>query len=253
MELSCRRSASWRTRSSSPGVLRNRGAGKLTARETSRRRQPPHFSGIRKSPGLASGGPDGPDPKTHTTRDIVVFSVLRGAAYGRLMRVLPRFHGSCATRCHVVPPSASYGRLMPRSAGFCHVFGGAFTVRLAALSMSSQSRPASRPPSRDSHARGAGYHGDRSHDRRARVDGPQRTEHHLAAKGAGGPSLASSSTTPRAAARSHRQRDAGRHVPRSPARDPEPQREDQTLDVGTKEERESTQRGLAANGSENPL
>ena len=22
--------------------------------------------------------------------------------------------GSCATRCHVVPPSASYGRLMPR-------------------------------------------------------------------------------------------------------------------------------------------
>ena len=58
---------------------------------------------------------------------------------------------------------------------------------------------------------------------------------------------------PRAAARSHRQRDAGRHVPRSPARDPEPQRKDQTLDVGTKEERESTQRGLAANGSENPL
>ena len=40
---------------------------------------------------------------------------------------------------------------------------------------------------------------------------------------------------PRAAARSHRQRDAGRHVPRSPARDPEPQIEDQTLDVGTKE------------------
>ena len=37
----------------------------------------------------------------------------------------------CATRCHVVPPSASYGRLMPRGAGLCHVFGGAFTVRLA--------------------------------------------------------------------------------------------------------------------------
>ena len=32
-------------------VLRNRGAGKLTARETSRRRQPLRFSGIRKGPG----------------------------------------------------------------------------------------------------------------------------------------------------------------------------------------------------------
>ena len=27
-----------------------------------------------------------------------------------------------------MPPSASYGRLMPRGAGFCHVFGGAFNV-----------------------------------------------------------------------------------------------------------------------------
>ena len=33
-----------------------------------------------------------------------------------------------APRCHVVPPSASYGRLMPRGAGFCRVFGGAFNV-----------------------------------------------------------------------------------------------------------------------------
>ena len=39
--------------------------------------------------------------------------------------------------------------LMPRGAGFCHVFGGAFTVRLAALSTSSQSRPEpARLPSR---------------------------------------------------------------------------------------------------------
>ena len=27
-----------------------------------------------------------------------------------------------------MPPSASYGRLMPRGAGFCRVFGGAFNV-----------------------------------------------------------------------------------------------------------------------------
>ena len=41
-----------------------------------------------------------------------------------------------ATRCHVVPASAIYGRLMPRGAGFCHVFAalsssdsrGTFTV-----------------------------------------------------------------------------------------------------------------------------
>ena len=29
--------------------------------------------------------------------------------------------------------------------------------------------------------------------------------------------------------------------------------EDQTLDIGTQDERESVQRGLAANGSQNPL
>ena len=44
------------------------------------------------------------------------------------------------TRCHVVPASASYGRLMPRGAGFCHVFCGAFIVRFTALSPSSQIR-----------------------------------------------------------------------------------------------------------------
>jgi transposase InsO family protein len=37
------------------------------------------------------------------------------------------------------------------------------------------------------------------------------------------------------------------HVPRPPARDREPQRENQTLDIGAKEERESTQRSLTAN------
>jgi transposase InsO family protein len=58
---------------------------------------------------------------------------------------------------------------------------------------------------------------------------------------------------PRAASRGGRQRDAGRYVPRSPVCDPEPQGEDQTLDIGTTEERESTQRGIAANGSRNSL
>ena len=45
-----------------------------------------------------------------------------------------------ATRCHVVPASATYGRLMPPGAGFYHVFGGAFIVRFTALSPSSQIR-----------------------------------------------------------------------------------------------------------------
>ena len=52
---------------------------------------------------------------------------------------------------------------------------------------------------------------------------------------------------------SDRVNDAGRHLLRSPARSPEPQGEDQTLDIGTKQGRESTQRDLAANGSQNSL
>ena len=46
-----------------------------------------------------------------------------------------------ATTCRVVPPSATYGRLMPRGACFCHVFCGAFTVRFTALLLSSQNTP----------------------------------------------------------------------------------------------------------------
>ena len=37
-----------------------------------------------------------------------------------------------------MPASATYGRLMPRGAGFCHVFCGAFIVRFTALSPSFQ-------------------------------------------------------------------------------------------------------------------
>ena len=39
-----------------------------------------------------------------------------------------------------MPASATYGRLMPRGAGFCYVFCGAFIVRFTALSPSSQIR-----------------------------------------------------------------------------------------------------------------
>ncbi len=173
MELSCRRSASWRTRSSSPGSCAIAARGSSQPGKQADVVNLPAFLASGRAPGLAAGrGPDGPGSKTHTTRDIVVFPVPRGAVYGRLMPRFARFHGSCATRCHVVPPSASYGRLMPRGAGFCHVFGGAFTVRLAALSTSSQSRPESRPPSRDSHARAAAHEASEASTRS--VDAPRR-------------------------------------------------------------------------------
>ena len=94
------------------GGRAHRAPGKLTARETNRRRQPPAFLASGRAPGLAVGrGPDGPSPKTHTTRDIVG---------------LP-----CATGCRLRPSYAAYGRLMPR-------FHGAFIVRFTALSPSSQ-------------------------------------------------------------------------------------------------------------------
>jgi len=57
----------------------------------------------------------------------------------------------------------------------------------------------------------------------------------------------------RAIAPGDRQRDPGRHVSRPSAQDHHSKRKDQALDTGKTEERESTKRGLAANGSENPL
>ena len=94
------------------GGRAHRAPGKLTARETNRRRQPPAFLASGRAPGLAVGrGPDGPSPKTHTTRDIVG---------------LP-----CATGCRLVPPTAVLCRVLPR-------FHGAFIVRFTALSPSSQ-------------------------------------------------------------------------------------------------------------------
>ena len=56
---------------------------------------------------------------------------------------------TASTACHVVPPSAIYGRLMPRGAGFCHV--------LAALSWSGS--PATPATTKEKRKSGAGPQG----------------------------------------------------------------------------------------------
>jgi transposase InsO family protein len=107
------------------------------------------------------------------------------------------------------------------------------------------------------HTRGRPYHSmtqgkiERYHRSMKNV---VRLENHYSPGGAGASCRSLHGVLkPRATARGDWQRDAGRPVSRSSACDLEPQGEDQALDIGTQEERESTQRGLVAKRRRDPL